>query len=275
MGRYWRPSNLAEALQILRHARPCILAGGTRLVRGATAASWDVDLLDITAIPALHGMTPKPNGGWRIGAATTWTALLEAPLPALHQAAATVASPQVRHQATIGGNIAARFASADGVPALLALDAKLELVSADASRRLRLADFLAGEALAPDELLTAIIVPAPPCSSYSAFAKHGSRQAVNVAEVTAAVRIDIAAGRVHAIALALGGCVEAAERLPGLEARLRGLPATPALASLILPQHLAHLPLLDDFRAPATYRQDVAVTLLRRLVATLTSGDAA
>jgi len=271
MGRYWRPGNLAAALDILHQERPRILAGGTRLVRGATPADWDADLLDITGIGALHGIA-REGDGWRIGAATTWTALLGAPVAALRQATQTVASPQVRHQATIGGNLAARFASADGAPALLALDAVLEVASAGGRRQLPLATFLAGAALAPDELLTAILVPAAPCSG---FAKHGSRQAVNVAEVTAAVRLDIAQGRVQGAGLALGGCLEAAQRLPLLEARLVGQPATAALAGLVTADALAHLPLLDDFRAPAAYRQDVAVTLLRRLLGALTRQAAA
>ncbi len=271
MGRYWRPANLPEALRILDAERPRILAGGTRLVRGATPADWDADMLDISGIPALQGITATA-AGWRIGAATSWTALLGAPIAALRQAAATVASPQVRHQATIGGNIAARFASADGAPALLALDATLELASSTAGRSLALAAFLAGAPLAPDELLVAINLPPV---AHSGFAKHGSRHAVNVAEVTAAVHLDIAGGRIRAAGLALGGCLQAAQRLPGLEAALAGQPATPALGAAVDASYLAHLPLLDDFRAPAAYRQQVAITLLRRLLATLTAEAAA
>ena len=270
MGQYWRPGTLAEALRILRASQPRILAGGTRLVRGATPADWDQDWLDITGIATMQGITATP-GGWRIGAATTWTALLAAPIAALGQAAATVASPQVRHQATIGGNLAARFASADGAPALLALDAVLEVACADGIRLLSLARFLAGSVVAADELITAILVPA---ATHSGFAKHGSRQAVNVAEVTAAVRLDITAGRVSSAGLALGGCLQAAQRLPALEAALLGQPAT-GLAHLVTPQALAHLPLLDDFRAPAAYRQQVATTLLRRLLTTLAQKAAA
>ncbi len=264
MGAYWRPGDLAEALHILRSARPRILAGGTRLVRGATPADWDQDWLDITGIAALQGIAATAQG-WRIGAATTWTALLAAPIAALRQAAATVASPQVRHQATIGGNLAARFASADGAPALLALDAVLEVTCAEATRQLPLGQFLAGSALAPNELITAILVPQ---CTHSAFAKHGSRQAVNVAEVTAAVRLDFTDGRVSGAGLALGGCLAAAQRLPALEAALLGQPAT-NLAALVTPDALAHLTLLDDFRAPAPYRQHVAATLLRRLLTAL------
>jgi CO/xanthine dehydrogenase FAD-binding subunit len=271
MGRYWRPDDLPEALRIMRDQQPRILAGGTRLVRGATPADWDVDLLDITGMAELRGLT-RTVAGWRIGAATTWTALLAAPIPALRQAASTVASPQVRHQATIGGNLAARFASADGAPALLALGATLEIATAASTRLLPLAEFLAGALLAPDELLTAIMVPAAPLSG---FAKHGSRQAVNVAEVTAAVRLDIIAGRVSGAGLALGGCLAVAQRLPALEAALLGQPARAALATHITAAALAHLPLLDDFRAPAGFRRDVAVTLLRRLLNALTQQAAA
>ena len=77
----------------------------------------------------------------RIGAGVTWTALLGAELaaasPGLAQAARTVGSPQIRNAGTIGGNIGTASPAGDTLPVLAALDATVELASADGTRQLR------------------------------------------------------------------------------------------------------------------------------------------
>ena len=70
---------------------------------------------------------------FRIGALTSWTAIAEAPLPAqfycLQAAAREVGGRQIQNRGTIGGNLCNASPAADGVPALLALGAEIELAS--------------------------------------------------------------------------------------------------------------------------------------------------
>ena len=56
---------------------------------------------------------------------------------------------------------------------------------------------------------------------------------------------------------------------PALEAALTGQPCDATLAGRVEPDHLAGLTPIDDARASAAYRNDAALTLVRRAVLTL------
>ena len=79
MGVYLRPRRLEEALSAL--ARPhAVLAGGTDFYPARGGRAVDEDVLDIGGIDVLRCIAAGP-AGWRLGATTTWTELLEADLP--------------------------------------------------------------------------------------------------------------------------------------------------------------------------------------------------
>jgi hypothetical protein len=75
--------------------------------------------------PARHSEGPA---GWRLGATTTWSELIEADLPplfdGLKQAAREVGGRQIQNVGTLAGNLCNASPAADGVPPLLALDAR-------------------------------------------------------------------------------------------------------------------------------------------------------
>src|SRR5436190_3828987 len=145
MAVYLRPHHLEEALAAL--ARPhTVLAGGTDFYPARVGRTTDEDVLDIGGIAALRGITAGGQG-WRIGATTTWSELIEADLPplfdGLKQAAREVGGRQIQNAGTLAGNICNASPAADGVPGLLALDAEVEIAAA-ASRRLPLRQFITG-----------------------------------------------------------------------------------------------------------------------------------
>ncbi|HZX82545.1 MAG TPA: FAD binding domain-containing protein, partial [Reyranella sp.] len=132
MGVYLRPRRLEEALSALARpsARPhTVLAGGTDFYPARVGRAIDEDVLDIGGIDVLRGITAGPTG-WRLGATTTWSELLEADLPSLFdglkQAAREVGGRQIQNAGTLAGNICNASPAADGVPGLLALDAEVE-----------------------------------------------------------------------------------------------------------------------------------------------------
>src|SRR5689334_11779204 len=161
MGDYLRPTALEEALQAL--ARPCtVLAGGTDFFPARVGRTIDETVLDITAIAALRGISATADG-WRLGATTTWSELIETPLPplfdALKQAAREVGGRQIQNCGTLAGNLCNASPAADGVPPLLALAAEVELAGPSGTRQLPLSAFITGNRctlLAPGELLVAI-----------------------------------------------------------------------------------------------------------------------
>ncbi|WIM10710.1 FAD binding domain-containing protein [Enhydrobacter sp.] len=276
MGDYRQPTRLEEALEAL--ARPCtVLAGGTDFYPARVGRAIDEDILDISRIKSLAGISCD-GAGWRLGATTTWSELLAADLPplfdGLKQAAREVGGRQIQNVGTLAGNLCNASPAADGVPPLLALDAEVELASRDKVRRLPLSEFIVGNRrtrLSSDELLVAIHVPGPATIARSSFLKLGARRYLVISIVMAAATIEIAEDRVRAARVAVGACSAVAQRLPVLEAALAGAPIDARLAERVEPAHLAPLRPIDDVRGSASYRLDAAVTLLRRLLAGLAS----
>ena len=270
---YGRPTDLDEALALLSQGSWTLLAGGTDLFPASTGPTLDHNILDIGAITGLQGIT-ESDQGWRIGASTTWTELARATLPpafdALKLAALEIGSVQIQNTATLVGNICNASPAADGVPPLLILDAEVELRSARATRRLPLAEFTLGvrqTARAPDELVTAIILPKESTSGRSDFLKLGARRYLVISIAMVAARITLIDNRIADAALAIGSCSAVAGRLPSLERALIGQPANSAIGDIITQQ--AVTPLLspiDDIRGSADYRRHAATELLRRVV---------
>ncbi len=124
-------------------------------------------------------------------------------------------------------------------------------------------------ALAPDEILVAIHVPAQPEGARSTFLKLGARAylVISIASVAAVIATDDT-GQVTAARIAVGACSAAPQRLSTLEDRLIGQPAGD-LAALVEPEDLAALAPIDDVRASAAYRRDAALVLVRRALAQL------
>ena len=275
MADYLRPTSLNEALQAL--ARPwTVLAGGTDFYPARVGRAIDDNVLDITAIAALRGIVAGPDG-WRLGATTTWSELIEAELPplfnGLKQAAREVGGRQIQNVGTLAGNLCNASPAADGVPPLLALDAEVELAGRAGIRRLPVAAFITGNrrtVLAPGELLVALHVPKPGRLARSAFLKLGARRYLVISIAMAAATLEIEADRIVSARVAVGACSAVAQRLPALEAALAGAPLDRRLADRVEAAQLAPLSPIDDVRGSAGYRSDAVVTLLRRLLRGLT-----
>jgi CO/xanthine dehydrogenase FAD-binding subunit len=271
MGDYLRPRDLDEALQAL--TRPfTVLAGGTDFYPARVGRPVIEDILDIAGIAALRGIS-EGDEGWRLGATTTWSELVEAGLPplfdGLKQAAREVGGRQIQNSGTIAGNLCNASPAADGVPALLALDAEVEVASRGGVRRLPLADFITGirsTALLPGELVTALHVPRPRYEARSAFLKLGARRYLVISIAMASVVVEVSDRTIAAARIAVGACSPVAQRLPDLERTLVGAPADTHLGERVEPGHLAPLSPIDDVRGSAGYRNDVALVLLRRLL---------
>jgi CO/xanthine dehydrogenase FAD-binding subunit len=287
MPRYLRPRTLDEALSLRADTAVSspltILTGGTdvypvRTHRTAWFEPFSRDVLDLSAVPELGGIVHGTDGT-RIGATATWSAIAAAPLPpafdVLKQASRQVGGVQIQNRGTVGGNLCNASPAADGVPPLLALDAEVELASRRGHRRLPLAQFVLGNrqtALAADEILVAIHLPAQPAQARSTFLKLGARAylVISIASVAVVIATD-GAGAIASVRIALGACSAAPQRLTDLEARLVGLMATPALAESVSAADLACLSPIDDVRASAAYRREAALVLVRRALAGLLS----
>ncbi|HEX2542371.1 MAG TPA: FAD binding domain-containing protein [Caldimonas sp.] len=272
MHRFERPDSIAGAARLLASGSWTVLAGGTDVYPAHVGRPLAAPVIDITAIASLRGIVRADDGGWRIGATTTWTDVIRADLPplfdALKAAAREVGGVQIQNTGTVAGNLCNASPAADGVPALLALDARVVLQSAQGAREVALEQFVLGNrrtARTADELVIAVRVPARGENARSAFIKLGGRRYLTISMTMVAVAIDVdAAGRIAHAGVAVGSCSAAARRLPALEARLLGATAAADLATRVDASDLAPLTPIDDLRASAVYRRDATLTLLRR-----------
>lgn len=269
---YARPATITEAIRALQTAGTRVLAGGTDLYPATQAQTLAGPVMDLTAIPALRGIS-HTGDGLRIGACTTWSEIAETRLPpalaALQQAARQVGGRQIQNAGTIGGNLCNASPAADGVPPLLACDAGVELAGPDGTRQLPLADFITGPrrtALATGEILTAVLIPESGLSGASGFLKLGARAHLVISIAMVAARLVLDGGRIRQAALAVGSCSPVARRLPEIEATLTDLTPQKAAALITRETVAPYLSPIDDIRATAAYRLDAAATLLARAV---------
>lgn len=278
---YLRPTDLDEALRARAEQHLLPLAGGTDVYPARVGRPLDEDVLDLGAIDELRGIAAGADG-WRIGACVTWAELVQAGLPpvfdGLRAAAGAIGGLQIQNTGTIGGNLCTASPAADGIPNLMALDAKVELASTVGRRMVPIARFLTGArvtALAPDELLVAVHVPRPEAATRGLFVKLGARRDLVISIVMLAIVIELEGELIAAARVAVGACSPVAVRLPRLERRLIGETPSAELAELVDRTALEPLRPIDDIRASAAYRLDATLTLLRRALASLARDNTA
>ena len=278
MAAYFRPSSLAEALDVRARHPVTVLAGGTNVypARAARVGWGDMrrdDILDISAIAELKGITEEP-GRFRLGALTTWDEMRRARLPpafaGYQKAARDIGGPQVQNRGTLVGNICTASPAGDGIPCLLSLDAEVELASARGRRVVPMSEVIDGyrhTVCSSDELVTALLVPKPPDDARGNFVKLGARRylVISIVMAAAVLATDVAGAVAHA-RVAVGACSAVAQRLPQLEQALLGRPLA-AAPDLVEASQLVPLRPIDDVRASGAFRAAAAVEVVRDLLA--------
>ncbi|MDR7868261.1 MAG: xanthine dehydrogenase family protein subunit M [Sporomusaceae bacterium] len=253
-----------------------VLAGGTDfLVKMRKNGDRPPALFALERLAELRQIAVQ-GGELHIGAAVTISELMAGDivrkaLPALWQAAAVLGSPPVRHSATLGGNVCTASPAGDTLVPLYVFDAEVTVASAAGRRRLPIGGFIAGPgrtALAPGEIVTGVVVPLPPAGAFSAYYKVGKRQAMAIAVASLAVCLEQAGdGSVEKIRLAWGSVGPTVTSLPAVEAFLRGRRLSPAVLRQAGDMAAAAVRPIDDVRAGADYRRQLAGNLLLKIAA--------
>ena len=268
------PRTLDEAYARLAEGGWRPVAGATDvLVERAAGAADRRGYLDLGTLDELRGIRLEGDA-LVLGAATTYADLRRDPLVAEHAAvlarmAREVGAAQIQNRGTLGGNIATASPAGDSLPLLLALDAEI-VVGGPRGERVIPADafFLAYRhtALAPDELVLRIRVPLR-SGRIAVFRKVGARQAQAISVVSLAVSWrpgDDGAWR--DVRVALGSVGPTPVRALDTEAALEGRQPTPEVASIAASALAGEISPIDDVRATATYRREVAARILARAV---------
>jgi 4-hydroxybenzoyl-CoA reductase subunit beta len=326
-----RPGSVAEAVEALR-ANPGarVLAGGTDIVPNLKYGMYTPHLApqgapdggasgaSITLV-ALRGLSKELRyvrddaAGLRLGALCTidelaLSDLLRARLPALADACAQIAGPQLRRMGTLGGNLCldtrcvyinqshfwrsalgfclkkdgtachvvaggkrcVAAASNDTAPVLLAFDASVRLVSPRGGRVVPLREFYLADGvhntvLEPDELLVEVRVPAAAARCRQAFTKLRTRAAIDFPALNLAVALEVEAGMVKSVSLAVGALAARPALIKGLE-ELIGRPADARLAEELARRAHKQCKPLTNIGIDPEWRRDILPVLVRRTV---------
>lgn len=237
-----RVLDLASALAYLSERGDCtrVLAGGTDLLIELRKAHGGDDrtryVLDISDVHELRFIRAEGDD-IVLGPLTTFadivrSSLLAPEAPLLIEAATQVGSPQIRVRGTLGGNIATASPSADGVCALVALDAQVCLAGQSDSSWSPLDSVVCGPhrtTLAPDRLIVGIRFPRLRGHTGTAFTKLARRNALGISRINVAVVLRRGVARVQDARVVVGAALPAPLRLPAVEACLIGESITAAV----------------------------------------------
>ena len=178
---YHRASSVAEAAKLAKGDAKLLSGGMTLIPAMKTRLAAPSDVIDITHIAALKGVTVSGKTV-TIGAGTTHFDVannekLKKACPAVAYLASHIGDPHVRHRGTIGGSVANNDPAADYPAALLALGATI----VTNKRRLKAEEFFQGlfsTALEADEIITRVMFPVPKKAAYVKFRNQASRYAL-------------------------------------------------------------------------------------------------
>jgi xanthine dehydrogenase small subunit len=269
--RFVAPRSL-DALGALRAELPgaTLLAGCTDIGLWVNKQFRELgDIIYVGEVEALKRIESR-DGELRIGAGASledaWRVLAQR-WPMLTDVWLRFASPPIRNAGTMGGNVANGSPIGDSPPALMALDAHIELRKGRSVRRMALTEFYVDymkNRLEAGEFVQTLVIPALPASRQVRSYKISKRFDCDISALCTGFAIELDAGKVAQIRLAYGGMAATVKRAAHAEAALLGKPwseANVAAAQAALERDFKPL---SDMRASAGYRLQVAQNLLQR-----------
>lgn len=265
------PESVSEVSELLGRFGDSakIYAGGTELLLAMKEGLVQYERLINVKKLKCQDVTVE-NGALSIGALCTHRELetsevVKEKLPALAKLEHNVANVRVRQVGTIGGNLCFAEPHADPGTLLIALGAKMIAEKASVQREIAAEEFFVDAfetALAPDEVLTKIVVPVPSPVGRSAYLKFGYLERPSVG-VGLAFNLN---GQVSSIRIAVGCAGPAPRRVPEAEALLEGKSREEAERNLAPAGALAGraAQAITDLHGSQDYKEHIVGVLLKR-----------
>lgn len=272
---YHAPTSLDDALALLaEHGSDAkLLAGGHSLIPAMRfRLAMPEVLIDINRIPDLEYVREE-NGSLRIGGLTREFALEESGLvsdkyPLLADTARVIADPLVRNLATVGGNLAHADPANDHPATMLAYGASVIARGADGARTIAIDDFfvdLFQSALASNEILTEVRIPAPAAGSGGAYVKM-ERKVGDYAVSAAAVQLTLDGDTVASARIGLTNVNPVPMRAKNAEAEVVGKPASDEVLEAAGQAAAAECDPSGDLRGSVEYKRDLTRVLVKRAI---------
>jgi len=273
---YHRPKDLDEVLALLKeHGDEAkVMGGGVGLIafmkERLMSPSHVIDLKEVKELKQVRHVAGK---GLSIGAAISMAELLEEGKllrdhAVLREALARVADPMIRSRATLVGNLCEAIPWVDSPPALISLDASVEIAGLDGKRGLPVSSFIRGPVdidLSPTEIVTGVVIPDAKGRT-SAFEKFTGGSEFSLASVAVALSTE---GRKRSARVVYGAVNSTTARCPEAE-RVIEDGVTPANVRKAAEVASEKVECIDDVLATAAYRKHlvrvITTKVLRRMM---------
>ena len=273
---YINATSTDEVIQILaeKRERARVIAGGTDLIleleRGLRKG---VDtLIDVTRISQLKNIYLDEDDVIHLGALVTHNdcasdSLIRKRAYPLSRAAWEVGAPQIRNRGTIAGNLITGSPANDTITPLMALGARVRLLSKNGERTIPLKEFYTGvrkTVMQPDEMLVDISFPAMTKSQRGAFIKLALRRAQAISLVDVALLLDFKADTVKSASITLGAVTPIIAHAEKAEKFLVGKKLTDKNILQAAELAVESATPIDDVRGSASYRREMVKVITKR-----------
>ncbi len=275
--RFFRPTTIDALCKLLvEHEGAELVAGATEIGVEINKKARAFPILIATDGVAELARVWRTKRGWHVGGAATLTQIEEAlagELPAIDKMLRVFASRQIRHRATLAGNVVTASPIGDLPPILLALDAEIVLRSVRGERRVPIDAFFTGyrkTVRARDEVVTEIFWPHTPVEESAGVTrkfetyKVSKRRELDISIVACAFVLDLRDGTIERARLAYGGVAATPMRAKRAEAALVGSKLDEATLARVLPILDGEATPIDDVRSGKDFRRGLIGSLFEK-----------
>ena len=271
------PRTLRDAAGLIDADDPSVraIAGGTALMlMMKTGVFQPTRLVSLRGVESQYsGITAGADGGLRIGALTTLSALarsskIKTAAPVITQTLKTLSNVRVRNVATLGGHLAHADPHMDLPPVMIALGAQVVTISPTGSRALAVADLYTGyyeTALARNELIAEVVVPAP-AGRRAAYIKCTTRSADDWPTLGIAVSLAMEGDIVKQARIVVSAATEMPARLAAAESALHGATVNDDVLRRCGEAAMTETELVADARGSAAYKSELLRVYVGRAV---------
>lgn len=271
---YKKAKSLNEASVYLAEKNSKLLSGGTDLLVQIRSNLCGLDtLIDIKGLSELNQIIEKDSEIF-IGSAVTFSKIIESKiinekLPILIQAAKKVGGPQIRNQATIGGNVQTASPAGDGLVALFALEAEVELVSQLNERKVSIKNYITGPKQTDkkqDEIIRGFWIPKRNFD-YQSFFKVGKRNALSISIVNGVIGLNIDKNKIITEALiVLGAVAPTPVRIENAENLIKGKQYNEEISAKLQEEIMSMISPINDIRASKEYRGYISAVICENII---------
>ncbi|MEO5970416.1 MAG: FAD binding domain-containing protein [Bdellovibrionia bacterium] len=237
-----------------------IIAGSTDIGVFVNKGKMSAEqVMSLYHIPDLYKVQVSPDQIW-VGARVTLTQLekiLENEIPEKARLLRIFASPQIKNQGTLIGNIVNGSPIGDTIPYLMISAARVEIAGITGIRQSAITEFYQGYKkfdLKAEEIVTGVTIPLPAFGTQVRLYKVSLRKDLDISAVTFAGSIKVSDGRCANICLAYGGVGPTVMRMFALEDELRGKIFERKLFEDAADQMVRWMTPLSDLRGSKEYR---------------------